>query len=103
MNAPKSLAARRLNWAARQWRTSEHGNSYLNVRGFNVVVFGSPKGWGIKIEQRYGVRCQFGLKRYATRAEAQAAAFDALIGAEKAWAGNGRYDLVQHQQEHAHE
>jgi hypothetical protein len=66
----------------------------LNVRGYNIVVFGSRKGWGIKIEQRYGDRRQFGLKRYATRAEAQAAAFRALLWAEQAWAGNGRYDPV---------
>jgi hypothetical protein len=84
---------RRQTWARRAWRVSEHGNAFLNVRGFNIVVFGSRKGYGIKIQQRYGERLQFGKRRYETRIEAQAAAFDALVWAERAWGGNGRYDL----------
>jgi hypothetical protein len=88
----KSRAKRRLTWAGKRWRESWHGNSFLNTRGFNIVVFGSRKGWGIKVEQRFGARVQFGRKRYATRAEAQAAAFEALLWAEQSWAGNGRYD-----------
>jgi hypothetical protein len=47
------LVARRRNLAARQWRRSERGSWFVNARGFNVVVFGSRKGWGIRIEQRY--------------------------------------------------
>jgi hypothetical protein len=94
MNAEKKLAARRLNWSARTWRTSERGNSYVRVRGYCIVVFPTRKGWGVKVEQRLGDRrCQFGLKRYATRAEAQAAAFDALLWAERIWGGNGRYEV----------
>ena len=67
----KNLAARRLNWAARQWRRSERGNWFVNARGFNIVVFRSRKGWGIKVEQRYGSRCQFG-QSATHRAEAKA-------------------------------
>ena len=89
----KSLVTRRQTWSSKIWRASEHGNSFINVRGFNIVVFGSRKGWGIKIEQRYGERCQFGKLRFETRAEAQAVAFDALLWAEQTWGGNGRYDL----------
>jgi hypothetical protein len=89
----KRIAVRRKSWAARPWRTSEHGNSFVNVRGFNIVVFGSRKGWGISITQRYGDRRQFGKLRFETRALAQAAAFEALIWAERTWGGNGRYDL----------
>jgi len=85
------LNIRRQNWTTRRWRVSEHGNAFLNVRGFNIVVFGSRKGWGIKIEQRYGERCQFGKRRYPTCAEAKAAAFEALMWAEQKWGGNGRY------------
>ena len=57
----------------------------LNVRGFNVVVFGSRKGYGIKISQRFGDRCQFGRKRYATAAQ-PSAAFTALLWCEQTWA-----------------
>ena len=89
----KSLVTRRQTWSSKIWRASEHGNSFINVRGFNIVVFGSRKGWGIKIEQRYGERCQFGKRRFETRVEAQAAAFDALLWAERTWHGSGRYDL----------
>jgi hypothetical protein len=87
------IAARRQSWAGRQWRTSEHGNSFVNVRGYNIVVFGSRKGWGISITQRYGERRQFGKQRYSSRVAAQAAAFEALLWAERTWGGNGRYDL----------
>lgn len=87
---PHDQAARRLTWARKQWRTSEN---FVNVRGFNVTVFSSRKGYGIRISQRYGSRCQFGRRRFATRAAAQAAAFDALIWAERTWGGNGRYEL----------
>jgi hypothetical protein len=89
----KRLAVRRAGWAGRQWHTSEHGNAYLNVRGFNLVVFGTRKGYGIRISQRYGERQQWGKQRFPTRVEAQAAAFEALIWAERTWGGNGRYDL----------
>jgi hypothetical protein len=89
----KSLIVRRRTWLQREWHTSESGNSYVNVRGFNVVVFGTRKGYGIKVEQRYGDRCQFGRRRFETRREAQIAAFDALLWAQDHWGGNGRYDL----------
>jgi hypothetical protein len=89
----KRIAARRQNWSTKCWRASEHGNAFINVRGFNITVFGSRKGYGIRISQRYGERCQFGKRRYETRVEAQAAAFDALVWAEQTWHGNGRYDL----------
>ena len=89
----KRLEARRQNWSGREWRTSERGSLFTNVRGFNVIVFGTRKGWGIRVAQRYGDRQQFGKQRFETAAEAKARAFDALIWAERAWGGNGRYDL----------
>jgi hypothetical protein len=82
----KSLAIRRRNWSARQWRMSQRGNLFLNTGGFNIVIFASRKGWGIKVEQRYGSRLQFGHERYATCVDAQRAAFEALIWAERNWA-----------------
>ena len=88
----KQSSARRRNWLARQWRTSENGNAFTNARGFNVVVFPTRKGYGIKVEQRYGERCQFGKQRFETATEAKARAFEALLWAEREW-GNGRYDL----------
>ena len=50
-----------------------------------IVIFGSRKGWGIKVEQRYGTRCQFGK---------QAKAFDALAWAEQNWPGNSRHPVA---------
>ena len=89
--APNAVEKRRANWAGRKWRTSEKGSSFTNVRGFNIVVFGSRKGYGITIKQRYGTKWQWGKRRYPTREEAKAAAFTALIWAEQAWGGNGRW------------
>lgn len=94
MSAKDPIEQRRQTWSRRPWRQSERGNAFLNVRGFNVTVFASRKGYGIKIAQRYGQHLQFGKRRYATRVEAQAAAFDALVWAEGAWGGNGRYEIT---------
>ena len=93
MNAAKSLAARRENWSRKEWRTSERGNAYINVAGLNITLFGSRRGWGIRIRQRLGHRCQYGRNRYQTLAEAKTASFEALLWAQKTWGGSGRYDL----------
>ena len=93
MSGKGDLATRRLNWAARQWWRSERGSWFVNARGFNVTVFSTRRGYGIKVEQRFGSCRQFGKQRFATAAEAKERAFDALEWAAKHW-GSGRYSLT---------
>ena len=89
------LKQRRATWDRMAWHTSEHGSSFVNVRGFNVVVYSTRRGYGIKIEQRFGDKWHFGTERYHTRLAAQLAAFDDLLACEQRWGGNGRYDLTE--------
>jgi hypothetical protein len=78
-----SLDARRPAWERKQWRLSERGSWFVNVRGLNVTVFATRRGWGIKVEQRF-----------ATAAKAKAKAFEALVWAEQNWPGNSRHPVA---------
>ena len=48
----KASRKRRVRWLAREWQTSRAGNQYLNVDGFNVVVFPVDDAWGARILDR---------------------------------------------------
>ena len=89
-----SLDARRRNWAARQWCTSECGSWFTNARGFNVTVFATRRGWAIRFVQRFGDRQQWGKQRFKTANEAKERAFDAILWCERTWAGNGRHPFA---------
>ena len=86
-----SLTARRLAWARREWRRSERGSWFTNHRGYNITVFPTRRGWGIRVVQRNGDCQQFGKQRFESAAVAKARAFDALRWCEHHWGGNGRY------------
>lgn len=47
-----NAAKRRSNWLKRQWRESRNGNPFLNVRGYNVVVYPAQGGWSFRITKR---------------------------------------------------
>ncbi len=70
-NRLRNRAARRARWLQRKWRTSAKGNGFLNVEGYNLVIYPTKsKRWGYKIGDR------FGQKTYATSSEAKLALFD---------------------------
>jgi hypothetical protein len=67
----RNRAARRTRWLHRKWRISAKGNSFLNVEGYNLVVYPTKtKRWGYKIGGRFGPRT------YATANEAKLVLFD---------------------------
>jgi hypothetical protein len=80
-------ARRRKSWAARKWRISAKGNSYLNTDGFNIIVFGRGNGgsryWSFKVENRANGRGQFSRRRYLTQETAKNATLDALVWAKE--------------------
>jgi hypothetical protein len=45
----RNISLRRRRWLTREWRTSYKGNSFLNVDGYNVVVFPAGNGWRYRI------------------------------------------------------
>ena len=67
----RNRSARRTRWLQRQWRVSAKGNSFLNLEGYNLVVYPTKtQRWGYKIGDRFGTRT------FATVAEAKLALFD---------------------------
>jgi len=67
----RNRAARRARWLTRNWRRSRKGNSFLNLEGYNLVVYPTKTGrWGYRIGERWGSRT------YPTEAEAKLALFD---------------------------
>ena len=79
----RNVQARRKNWLKRKWRLSPHGNAYLNVDGYNVVVFPDcrpePTVWSFRITNRTTNRPSPSHKRYSTEHAAKLTAFEALL------------------------
>ena len=73
----KNLHARRCHWCQRDWRISSNGNPYLNLNGYNIVVF--PKGDGFNWRIARGDKCiRFGDGPYASEDAAKLRLFDYL-------------------------
>lgn len=71
--ALKNKAARKAKWLSRKWRRSSRGNDFLNVEGFNLVVFPNkfkPGKWG------YGIDGDFSRKVFDSKEEAKLALFE---------------------------
>lgn len=67
----RSRAARRARWLQRKWRVSAKGNSFLNLEGYNLVVYQKKTmRWGYKIGEK------FSSQTYLTADEAKLALFD---------------------------
>jgi hypothetical protein len=67
----KLRAERRARWLTREWRTSRKGNTFLNVEGWNLVIYRTRAGrWGYK----FGV--YFGPGTFDTEDLAKLALFD---------------------------
>jgi hypothetical protein len=83
----RNRAIRRTRWLTRKWRVSAKGNSFLNLDGYNLVVYPTKTGrWGYKIGDR------FGRKTFSTKQEAKLALFDdfwvATQDNDNLWAGD---------------
>ena len=75
----KSRQLRRKNWLSRRWQHSARGNDFLNVRGYNVVVF--PSGFGGycgRLTRRDGVGGSRFVAAHPSPEAAKLAAFDEL-------------------------
>jgi hypothetical protein len=75
----KNHARRRANWLERKWHYSSKGNPYLNVDGFNIVLF--PAGrqkWKGRITDRRTKRTILSKRDYDSLATMKLAAFDAM-------------------------
>jgi hypothetical protein len=79
----KNSQARKKNWLTRKWRASPSGNSYINVDGYNVVVFPDhrprPQSWSFRVTNRRTGRPGQSRKPYPSEEAAKLRAFDALM------------------------
>lgn len=74
----QNSAKKKQRWLSRKWRTSAKGNSYINVDGFNIVVFKrTNKIWGGKITDKRTGHFIISQRTYTTEKQAKLATFDA--------------------------
>lgn len=45
----RSASSRRRKWLTRDWHVSRKGNPYLNVDGYNIVIYSLGSGWGYRV------------------------------------------------------
>ena len=75
----KNSASRRKRWLSREWRESAKGNPYLNVDGYNVVVFARAGSWSFIVKNRATNRAFAARRGYNSTDAAKLGAFDAML------------------------
>lgn len=75
----KRRQERRNRWLSRPWRLSGAGNEFVNVEGFNVVVFSRNGHWAVRVEDKATGYARFSQRPYATSEAAKLAAFDVIF------------------------
>jgi hypothetical protein len=74
----QARAMRKDKWLERKWRFSQAGNEFLNVMGYNVVVFQRGGVWAFRVLNRYTDDSLISRKPYLSMDEAKLRAFDAV-------------------------
>jgi hypothetical protein len=74
----KKRRAKRSRWLRRHWLLSNAGNSYLNVGGFNIVIYPRNGHWSARVKHDETGYQRFSQRHYQTAAQAKLAAFDAM-------------------------
>jgi hypothetical protein len=75
----RNASSRRRKWLSRNWRVSRNGNPFLNVDGYNIVVYPAGQGWGFRIVNRVTDQEIVSRKVLATMDAAKLRSFDAMI------------------------
>lgn len=65
------------------WKVSRMGNPYLNVEGFNLVVYARQNKWSVNIKNRASGVTKSGQKLYSSISEAKIGALNALLWAKE--------------------
>jgi len=74
-----NASARRRKWLTRGWRVSRSGNPFLNVDGYNVVVYAAGLGWGFRVSNRTTGKKMMSRRVLASMDLAKLRAFDAMV------------------------
>ena len=79
----RGVTARRRRWLSRKWRTSNKGNPYLNVDGYNIVIFargaGDGRSWGFRVTNQITDDAIASRRPYPSEDAAKLRAFDGMI------------------------
>ncbi|MCW3477773.1 hypothetical protein [Limobrevibacterium gyesilva] len=75
----RNASARRRKWLTRGWRVSRNGNPFLNVDGYNVVVYPAGQGWGFRVSNRVTDKSVVSRRVLASMDAAKLRSFDAMI------------------------
>jgi len=74
----RNASARRRKWLTRYWRFSRNGNPFLNVEGYNVVVYPAGQGWGFRVSKRTTDQSVVSRRQLDSMDAAKLRAFDAM-------------------------
>jgi hypothetical protein len=74
----RNAAQRKSKWLDRDWRVSDRANEYINVAGYNAVVFPRDGVWGFRVLNRATGAMVIARKPYPTEDAAKLRAFDAI-------------------------
>lgn len=76
----RNAGGRRKRWLSRAWRVSGKGNAYLNVDGYNVVVYPiAGSVWRFRVTNRATSDAISSRRALASEDAAKLRAFDAMI------------------------
>lgn len=76
----RNAGGRRKRWLSRAWRVSGKGNAYLNVDGYNIVVYPiSSSIWGFRVTNRATSDAIQSGRAHASQDAAKLRAFDAMV------------------------
>jgi hypothetical protein len=97
----RNAQTRRKNWLKRKWSVSTGGNLFVNVDGYNVVVFpdqrSNPRIWSFRITNRRTSKISRSRKPYPTETAAKLTALEGLLWGQdkvKEEAGKAKADGV---------
>ena len=74
----KSKASRQRDWMNAPWKESQKGNSYINRKGYNIVLYQKSGCWAYIISERKGDQSWPG-SDFATKDAAKLAAFNRYV------------------------
>jgi hypothetical protein len=76
----RNASGRRKRWLSRPWRVSGKGNAYLNVDGYNIVVYEASNSiWGFRVTNRATADAIQSRRPHASEDAAKLRAFDAML------------------------
>jgi|SRR5271165_1274721 len=81
----KNVAARRVKWLTRNWRSSNKGYPFLRTDGFVITIFPEGSRWKACVADSISDNKRFSYRTFETEDKAKLAAFDAMVQLKPRW------------------